>query len=192
MRKMRHEFTWNQLTLDQRQKLEAWLFNEDVGYANALARVKDEFGVEATIAGIVRFYRLCARERRTKELAQAQAMASKLNDSTVSVAGLREAAVHIVGEAVLKLARDNPKELEQLVSVANVLLKNEETEIRRARLNLAQGCFDYEATAAAQKDLPQLRAYLIAIRDNTNLDEDEKLDRIDRILYGWNREKSHE
>jgi hypothetical protein len=50
MRKMRDDSTWNRLTPEQRETLESWLFDENLGYAKTLERVQKEFGVEATIA----------------------------------------------------------------------------------------------------------------------------------------------
>ena len=190
MRKMRDDSTWNQLTIEQREMLENWLFEENLGYAKTLERVQKEFGVEATVASLGRFYRRRARERQVEELVEAQAAASELNDLPVNVADLREAAVKLVGKAVLKLAGEKPEELEQLVSFTKLLLDSEDNDIRRSRLKLAQQYFDYEATAAANKELPQMRAYLEVIGNDTSLSHDEKIKRVRAILFGWDRAKS--
>ncbi len=187
MRKMCDDSTWKQLTLEQRETLEIWLFEENLGYAQTLAKVQKEFGVEATIASLGRFYRRRARERQVEELLEAQVAANELNDLPVSVASMREAAVKLVGKAALNLASEKPGQLEQLVSFTKLLLESEDTDIRRTRLQLAQRCFDYEATAASQKDLPQLRAYMEVIGDDTTLSYDEKMKKVHAILYGWDR-----
>ena len=184
---MRDDSTWSQLTPEQRETLEIWLFDEYLGYAKTLAKIQEEFGMEATIASLGRFYRRRARERQIEELVQAQADANELNDLPVNVASLREAAVKLVGKAALNLATEKPGQLEQLVSFTKLLLESEDNEIRRSRLKLAEKYFDYEATAAAQKELPQLRAYLTAIIDDANLGADEKNERVQAILYGWDR-----
>jgi len=186
---MRDDSTWNQLTPEQRETLESWLFDENLGYAKTLDRVQKEFGLEATIASIGRFYRRRARERQLEELVEAQAAASELNDLPVSVASLREAAVKLVGKAVLKLAGEKPEELEQLVSFTKLLLDSEDNDIRRSRLKLAQQYFDYEATAASHKEWPHLSAYLAVIGDDASLSHDEKIERVRAILFGWNRSK---
>jgi hypothetical protein len=189
MRKMRDDSTWSQLTPEQRETLESWLFDEKLGYAETLAKIQKHFGVEATIASLGRFYRRRARERQLEELLEAQVAAHELNDLPVSVASLREAVVKLVGKAALILATEQPEQLEQLISITKLLLESEDTDIRRARLKLAQRYFDYEATVAAQKELPQLRAYLAAIIDDTSLGPDEKDERVQAILYGWERVK---
>jgi hypothetical protein len=187
MRKMRDDSTWNELTPEQRETLEIWLFEENLGYAKTLERVKAEFGVEATVASLGRFYRRRARERQVTELLEAQVAANELNDLPVSVASMREAAVKLVGKAALNLATEKPEQLEQLVSFTKLLLESEDTDIRRSRLKLAERYFDYEATAASQKDLPQLRAYMEVISEDTSLSDDEKLKKVHAILYGWRR-----
>src|SRR5580658_4350172 len=72
MRKMRDDSTWNRLTPEQRETLESWLFDENLGYEKTLERVQTEFGLEATIASLGRFYRRRARERQAEELLDAQ------------------------------------------------------------------------------------------------------------------------
>ncbi|MEO6183047.1 MAG: hypothetical protein ABIP71_08130, partial [Verrucomicrobiota bacterium] len=187
MRKMRDDSTWNRLTPEQRETLESWLFDENLGYAKTLERVQKEFGVEATMASVGRFYRRRARERQVEELVEAQATAAELNDLPVSATSLREAAIKLVGKAVLKMASEKPDELAHLVSFTKLLVESDDNDIRRARLKLAQQYFDYEATAASLKELPQLRSYLTVIGDDTNLSHDEKMKRVHAILFGWDR-----
>jgi hypothetical protein len=50
---MRDDSTWNRLTAEQREKLESWLFDGNLGYVETLARVQKDFGVEATISSLV-------------------------------------------------------------------------------------------------------------------------------------------
>ena len=178
MRKLRDDSTWNRLTPEQRETLESWLFDENLGYAKTLERVQKEFGTEATIASVGRFYRRRARERQVEELVEAQAAASELNELPVDVATLREAAVKLVGKAVLKLAGEKPEELEQLVSFTKLLLESESNDIRRSRVRLAEQYFHYEATAAYEKDLPHFKAHVDVIANDASLSYDEKLKRI--------------
>ncbi len=185
MRKPRNDSTWNQLTPGQRELLESWLFDENLGYAKTLERVQQEFGVETTIASVGRFYRRRARERQVEELVEAQAIADALNDLPVDAEGLRAAAIKLAGKAVLKLVSEHPDRLDQLASLARLLLDSEDNDIRRARLKLAQKCFDYEATAASQRELPHLRSYLKVVADDDSLSPDEKRERVHAILYGW-------
>ena len=187
MRKLRDDSTWNQLTPEQRETLEEWLFDENLGYAKTLERVQKEFGLETTIASVGRYYRRRARERQVEELVEAQAAATELNDLPGNAENLRTAAVKLVGKAILRLASEKPEQLEQLAALTRLLLESEDNDLRRARLKLAERYFDYEATAAAQKELPQLRAYMEVISDDPTLSHDEKMKRVHAILFGWGR-----
>ena len=93
MRKLREDSTWNQLTPGQRETLEDWLFEENPGYEKVLARAREEFGVEATMASLGRYYRRRAGERQVKEVVEAQAAADELNGPGITVPRLREAAL---------------------------------------------------------------------------------------------------
>lgn len=174
MRKLRDDSTWNRLTADQRESLEVWLFDENLGYAETLARVRRELGLEATVASLGRYYRRRARERQVNELVEAEAMAAVVNALPVSADSLREAAVKLAGKAALKLARERPDQVETLAALTRLLLDSEDTAIRRARLRLAERYFHFEETAAAQKELPKLHAYLAAVGDDASLSHDQK------------------
>jgi len=129
---------------------------------------------------------LCLK-RQVEELAAAQLNADELNELPVSIANLREAAVKLVGKAVLKLASEKPEELETLASFTELLLASEENEIRRSRLQLARQCFDYDPTAASLEDLPRLRPYLDVVGEDESLSQDEKIGRVKDILFGWKK-----
>jgi hypothetical protein len=55
---------------------------------------------------------------------------------------------------------------------------------------LAEKCFDFEATAGSIEEMLQLRSYLKAVSDDTNLSHDEKMKRVHAIHFGWGRENS--
>src|SRR5258708_36109491 len=89
--KMRKDSTWNRLTSKQRAKLEKWLFEGNLGHAEAVARAHKEFGVEGTVASMGRYYRRRAQERQPAELLEAQLAAAEVNDSPLKVESLRRA-----------------------------------------------------------------------------------------------------
>ena len=111
MSKLRNDSTWNQLTPEQRVTLETWLFDENLGYADTVERLRRDFGLQTTTSSVGRFRRRRAAERQAEDLAEAQ--------------------------------------------------------------------------AAALQELPNLRAYLKALENDTDLTCDEKLDRLRTFLYGW-------
>jgi hypothetical protein len=187
---MREDSTWSRLSIEQRQLLESWLFDGNLGYAETLARVKSEFGVEATIPSVGRYYRRRARERQTEELVIANREAIGLNSLPVSIADLREAAVKLAGKEALKLAGEKPHEPGHLMAFTRVLLESEENDLRRAKLKLAQQQFDYEMATALIDELPRLRSYLITVGHDDSLSHEEKMKRTHSILFGMDDPKA--
>src|SRR5260221_14353690 len=126
MRKMREDSTWNGLTGEQRQKLENWLFERNLGYAEALKRVKKEFGVQASTTSLGRFYQRRARERQQAALLEAQSAATELNDLPVKGDSLRNAAMKLIGHFALNQAFEKPEELGPFMWLTKLLLASKQ------------------------------------------------------------------
>src|SRR6266702_2938641 len=156
--KMRKDSTWNRLAREQRAKLEKWLFEGNLGYAEAVARAHKEFWVKGTVASMGRYYRRRAQERQPAELLEAQMAAAEVNDSPVKVESLRRAGTKL-------------------------LLASEGNGVRQGRLELAERYFYREATAAARKEFAQLGAYLAGILDDASLDAQGKIEKVKQLLY---------
>jgi hypothetical protein len=195
MRKMRDDSTWNRLTPEQLGLLDDWLFKERLGYATALARAEKEFGLVASPSSMGRYYRRRARVRQAANVLTAQVTADELNSLPVKMDDIRKAISKVLGCAVLQMAGEQPENVEQLVEIAsafNVLLKSEENDIRRARLELAEKYFDLEKASAFQEELPQVRAQFMAISRDANLSDKEKKKRLQELLFGPDHSKPDE
>lgn len=103
----------------------------------------------------------------------------------VKVGDMRAAGLKLIGRAVMSLEGSKSEQLEQLKSLTRLLLDSESNELRRQRLDLEERWFEFEATAASTKELPQMRAYLAAIGNNEKLSHEEKMKRVHAILFGW-------
>ncbi len=189
MSKMRNDSTWNQLTPEQRETLETWLFDENLGYAETVERVRREFGLQATTSSVGRFRRRRAAEHQAEDFADAQAAAIDLNDLHLNLTSLREALVKLAAKTAFSLVTEKPDALRPAVPLIKLLFASEAIGIRRSRLRLAQTRFGHDATAASLKELPNLRACLKALEDDTDLTHDEKIDRVRAVLYGWGSPK---
>jgi hypothetical protein len=180
---MRKDSTWSRLTSAQRAKLEKWLFEGNLGYAEAVARAHKEFGVKGTVASMGRYYRRRAQERQPAELLEAQIAAAEVNDSPVKVENLRRAGMKLIGHLALKQALEKPGELEPLVRLTKLLLASEGNGVRQGKLKLAERYFYREATEAARKGLAQLGAYLAGILEDASLDAQAKIEKVKQMLY---------
>jgi len=164
---MRENSTWSQLSTEQREELEGWLFEENLGYAKILERVKAEFGIEATKSSLCRYYRRRVLERQAEELVEAQLSADALNGLDGN--SRRNAALKLVGNIALRVAREKPEEIEQLASLTGLLLQAEQNDLRRGRLQFAQRSLDCEATVATEEESP--RACPEAVQDDASLEQ---------------------
>jgi hypothetical protein len=189
MRKIRDDSTWNRLTSEQHDKLDSWLFEENLGYEKTLERVHREFGLKSTVASVGRYYRRRAPQRQAEEILDAQSHARLLNILPVNVEELRSAVIKILAKTTLKLATETPDDLSQLMSLVKLLLDSEENDLRRERLKLAEKCFDYDAIAACQKEWPHHKAALEAIGNDASLSYDEKIEKVKKMFFGWQYEE---
>ena len=73
MRKLRPDSNWCKLSAEQRETLERWLFEENIGYREALERVKREFGVTTSMRSMSEYYKRLARLRMRREGVTAKA-----------------------------------------------------------------------------------------------------------------------
>ena len=55
---------------------------------------------------------------------------------------------------------------------------------------MAEKIFEHDATAACLDELPKIRSYLEVIGDDESLNHDEKLRRVQAILFGWDRTRA--
>ena len=183
MRKPRSNSTWNQLTSPQRALMEKWLFDEHLSYDATLARVKSEFGLEASPMSLSRYYQRRAKERQMAGLVEAQALSDAVAAPELSTDSMRAAAIKLVAKTTLKLACERPEQLKELEALAKILLFSEDNDIRRERLKLEAEYFHYEAAFAASEELPHLASLLLKIEDDEGLNEDAKMDKVHALLF---------
>ncbi len=150
MSKVRCDSAWNGLTPEQKETVEEWLFEQNLGYDEVLERARKEFGVEASKSGLCRFYRSLARERLKEDLCAAQAIAAEAQGAEVDLATLRGGAVKMIGKRLIDAAL-NPGEIKELATLANLMLMSEQHEIQREWVSLARERFQFSAVEAARK-----------------------------------------
>ena len=70
-RKMRSDSVWNQLTDEQKEIVDGWLFEERLGYAEIVARVEKEFDLKSTVSSLGMYFRRRAADRQGWEMVEA-------------------------------------------------------------------------------------------------------------------------
>ena len=140
MSKMRSDSNWNELTPEQREALEHWLFEENLGYANVVERAKKEWGLDSSVSSVGRYYRRRRAERTVESLDEAAESAEAIEATAAKADKLRSAALKVLAQRFLEEAMEGG-DGKVLARLGRVLLHHEEREIQRERLALAREKF---------------------------------------------------
>src|SRR5579884_988411 len=138
MSKLRADSKWNELTEEQRDVLEAWLFEENISYREALDRLQKEFGITAALSSLARFYQQLAKERMEAELLQVSRTARELNRKAPNLKQLNATAITLVNKRMIQLAVESPKNVKEMAMLARILIENEAVEIKKSWAELAR------------------------------------------------------
>ena len=177
LRKVRSDAKWKGLSKEQCERLEEWLFEDNISYKTVAKRLKGEFGLEASKASVGRFYRHRAKVRQGMELLEAQVASDNLGVMPARTEDLRETTVKL-------LAMEKPEEQDELLQVMRLLLASEENEIRLRRVRLGEREHDFAANTACAQELRKVRSYLRTVAENESLTEEEKHGRALKLLFG--------
>lgn len=149
MGKLRSDSKWNELTDEQRDTLEGWLFEENISYRDALDRLQKEFGITVGMTSLARFYQHLADKRMKEELLQAKQTAMDVEGTWIDGIEFGNAAMTLVTKRLIQVAVEKPNNTRELVSLARVIVANEEVEVKKAWLAMEQ---DRQMEIAAKKD----------------------------------------
>ncbi len=138
MSKLRSDSAWAVLLPEQRETLEEWLFEENLGYKEALERARTEFGITASLAGLADYYRWLAQERMQRELLDVKRVAGEIDEAGTDLDELGAAAMTLVAKRMLQLAVTSPGKVKELVSLGRLLVANDAQDIKRRWLELEE------------------------------------------------------
>jgi hypothetical protein len=98
MSKMRSDSGWNRLTPEQKDRLEGWLFKENISYKLALVRCEQEFGFVASMRGLSEYYQRLAGERAERQVMELKARCPQFDEATPDWKLLGNAARRMMAE----------------------------------------------------------------------------------------------
>ncbi len=129
MKKLRSDAKWNGLSAEQQQQLENWLFDEHLGYDEALDRAKQELGFDGSRASLQRFYKYKAQERLIDELKESGQEAEEVEQSGVDTGKLRKSGMKVMAQRLFRQMRDEG--IADVPLMAKLVLQGEANEIQR-------------------------------------------------------------
>ena len=145
MSKLKSDSKWNELTEEQRDTLEAWLFEENIAYREALERLEQQFGFQASLPGLARLYQRLAQQRLDAELAGLNKTTDKYEENHARMEKLGPAAMMLVANRLWQLAASKPGNVKDLASLARVLLENGALEVKRRWIELEELRYGHQA-----------------------------------------------
>jgi hypothetical protein len=138
MSKLRSDSVWAALSPEQRETLAGWLFEENLGYKEALERARTEFGIVASLTSLADYYQRQAQERMQRELRAVKRMAGEIDRAQVDLDELGATAMTLVAKRMLQLAVTSPGKVRELVSLGRLLVANEAQDIKRRWVELEE------------------------------------------------------
>jgi hypothetical protein len=197
MKKVRSNARWNGLSAKQRATLEVWLFEDGVGYEEALRRACMELGFQGSVSSLKRFYVRRSQERVLERLVETQEDAEAIEAAPATVGLFRSAAMKLMGQLLLRQVREMPGEVKEWSALAKLMLwhedielrrqlKTEENALRRENLAFAKERFQFNVVRQAEKALPQLQELARARQDPKleEYEENKRINAIKRAIFG--------
>ena len=151
--KLRSDSTWAALTSDQREMLEGWLFEENLGYTEVLERAQKEFGITGSKMSLVRFYQRVAAERAQREFLELDTAVKELKGMDVNITEMKSAAMCLITKRLMKLSLESPDRVKEMAWLGQVLVASEAQDVKRGWLNIGREKFelDFAAECLARK-----------------------------------------
>jgi len=149
MSKTKASAAWNDLSAEQRETLEKWLFEENLSYPQAHERARKELGFAGSVSSVVRFYRRTAHERLMAELAEARERAAEITGTAAGTEGLRASAMQVIGQLLLRQVTQNQGTVRDWSPLARLLLQSEHNDLQREWLAARQKSMEVQAMRGA-------------------------------------------
>ncbi len=197
MKRTRSDAKWNGLSPAQQQKMESWLFEENLDYEATRKRAETEFGFAGSASSVQRFCARKKQERCWRELVESGREAEELSGAPVNMGAVRTSSLMLLAQRFFRQMRDEGiadagvmgKLLMQ--AEANELrreqkeIQREGQQLRRERLEFQRQRWQYDLAEETARRLPELlelqKAHETA---NDPYAENKRLNAIRKQLFG--------
>lgn len=171
MKRVSSNARWAALTPKQRKTLESWLFEEKLGYDEALKRARVELGYAGSRTSLQRFCERLTHERWMNRLAESGRAAAEVAQAPVRTGTFMGSGMKILGQQFWEQIQTGPEELKDVPMLAKLLLQSEENqiqrdenlirreavELRRRALDMQEKRWQFDIVEEATKRLPELQ-----------------------------------
>jgi hypothetical protein len=183
MNKVRSDAQWKQLSPEHVEALEKWLFEENLGYRDVVAKAEKELGIKTSYGGLRRFYEWRSQERSVEGLGELVKDVAEIKGEQVDTEALRLATMKIVAAQAFRQVRRAPDEPEKWGPAVRWMVANDRNErlreeremrgelraedrkVRREALDFAREKFQFDMIERAVRALPELHRLKEAMED---------------------------
>lgn len=170
------------LPAQQRQQVEAWLFDENISYKDAASRLWNDFGVKVSEAALSNWYSGRAQERMLDRIAASQRLKNEVvQQFERNQADSYKALLNLVGQIAFEKAMTSGElDADTIFNFTKLVMDGQKQAMQAADLQLRRDRFEFDAAKAALACLPQLRK----IAADTGASEQDKLQQARLALFG--------
>jgi len=131
MNKLRSDSVFSQLTVEQVETLEGWLFEENLSYKEALERVRNEFKVEASLTGLRRFYRRLAMGRHKEDLVEMASVCREALKECAADGKMYAGLLALAMKTAVELAVQKPDKYREFTTLFRAVTSAQGMEMKR-------------------------------------------------------------
>ena len=174
--KPRSDAKWNQLTAEQRQTIEQWLFEDNLSLGQVTEKIGVEFKLHVSRSCIQRFHGRLNDERLARAFRDAAAAAAVVKGALPDTAELQELSVKVASQQLFTAMTKQPNEPKSWLPLANWVTKmarlafhersrEDQNTWRLHELRFRRERYEYDMIARAQEALPELKQWEEARQD---------------------------
>jgi hypothetical protein len=197
MKKVRSDALWNELSPENREILDTWLFEKNMSYDEILLKAQSELGFKGSLGSLKRYRTRREQERVLTDLDELGKDADKVARAKARSGTFRVANMRVFNGYLFRALRAAPEELDKLRPLLSLMVQNdrndvlreikdEEFEIRREAMAFAREKFEYDTIEKALRALPQLRELAESRKDpqTKQAERSERLKQIKWMMFG--------
>jgi hypothetical protein len=186
--KLRCDALWNTFTPEQKQKLEEWLVEKNLGIRQVHKRVQDEFGITCVVSTIGRISQYLNNRGAADEVEDAQLAAEELASNPAKLDKVRRSSMTMIGVRLFQKTTSPKASVKELATLGRIVLDSQERQIQQDRVDLARERFQFKAAQAAMEALPLAEK----MRKEDHDREQERVDAMRRHIFRKELDKIYE
>ena len=172
-----------QLSPAQREKLSAWIVDENMSYEDAAKRATEEFKTPISVKSVRTFYQIASQQAMLDRIVSSRKKANEVVAKfKENPADIYNALLETAGQIAFDKATEGKGELdaETIFNFTKLVMNGRKQAMDAETLALAKDRFQFDAASACLKHLPTLRA----IASKQGVDNKEKINQIRLALFG--------